>query len=60
MKTENATPNAWVYVDIKTSDIGGYVRGSEETGRENSQDTEQAIRWSGPASSNTWNVPPRA
>ncbi|NOR72687.1 MAG: CusA/CzcA family heavy metal efflux RND transporter [Mariprofundaceae bacterium] len=25
IKTENATPNAWVYVDIKTSDIGGYV-----------------------------------
>jgi len=25
IKTENATPNAWVYVDITTSDIGGYV-----------------------------------
>jgi len=25
IKTENATPNAWIYVDIKTSDIGGYV-----------------------------------
>ncbi|HQT25458.1 MAG TPA: efflux RND transporter permease subunit, partial [Burkholderiales bacterium] len=25
IKTENAVPNAWVYVDIKTSDIGGYV-----------------------------------
>jgi copper/silver efflux system protein len=25
VKTENATPNAWVYVDLKTSDIGGYV-----------------------------------
>ncbi|MDQ6979550.1 MAG: CusA/CzcA family heavy metal efflux RND transporter [Mariprofundaceae bacterium] len=25
VKTENSTPNAWVYVDIKTSDIGGYV-----------------------------------
>jgi len=25
IKTENARPNAWVYVDIKTSDIGGYV-----------------------------------
>ncbi len=25
VKTENATPNAWVYVDITTSDIGGYV-----------------------------------
>ncbi|MDQ6995196.1 MAG: CusA/CzcA family heavy metal efflux RND transporter [Mariprofundaceae bacterium] len=25
IKTENATPNAWIYVDISTSDIGGYV-----------------------------------
>jgi len=25
IKTENATPNAWVYVDINTADIGGYV-----------------------------------
>ena len=25
VKTENATPNAWIYVDITTSDIGGYV-----------------------------------
>lgn len=25
IKTEDARPNAWVYVDIKTSDIGGYV-----------------------------------
>ncbi|OCC15839.1 Cobalt-zinc-cadmium resistance protein CzcA/CusA [Dissulfuribacter thermophilus] len=25
IKTENARPNAWVYVDISTSDIGGFV-----------------------------------
>jgi Cu(I)/Ag(I) efflux system membrane protein CusA/SilA len=25
IKTENASPNAWVYVDISSSDIGGYV-----------------------------------
>jgi Cu(I)/Ag(I) efflux system membrane protein CusA/SilA len=25
IKTENAQTNAWIYVDIKTSDIGGYV-----------------------------------
>ncbi|MBI5137727.1 MAG: efflux RND transporter permease subunit [Nitrospirae bacterium] len=25
IKSENARPNAWVYVDIRTSDIGGYV-----------------------------------
>ncbi len=30
VKTENATPNAWVYVDIKTSDIGGYVAAAKQ------------------------------
>ena len=25
IKSENARPNAWIYVDISTSDIGGYV-----------------------------------
>ncbi|RMF75685.1 MAG: efflux RND transporter permease subunit [Acidobacteria bacterium] len=25
IKTENAVPNAWIYVDLKTSDIGGWV-----------------------------------
>lgn len=25
IKTEDARPNAWIYVDIKTADIGGYV-----------------------------------
>ncbi len=25
IKSENSRPNAWVYVDIKSSDIGGYV-----------------------------------
>lgn len=25
IKSENARPNAWVYIDIKTDDIGGYV-----------------------------------
>jgi Cu(I)/Ag(I) efflux system membrane protein CusA/SilA len=26
IKTENARPNAWVYVDLNSSDIGGYVQ----------------------------------
>jgi len=30
IKSENARPNAWVYVDIKTSDIGGYVAKAKE------------------------------
>ena len=25
IKSENASPNAWIYVDISTSDIGGFV-----------------------------------
>jgi len=34
VKTENATPNAWVYVDIKTSDIGGYVAAAKKQVRD--------------------------
>ena len=30
IKSENSRPNAWVYVDIKTSDIGGYVQKAKE------------------------------
>ncbi len=30
VKTENATPNAWVYIDITTSDIGGYVTAAKQ------------------------------
>ena len=26
VKSENARPNAWIYVDISTSDIGGFVK----------------------------------
>jgi Cu(I)/Ag(I) efflux system membrane protein CusA/SilA len=25
IKSENAKPNAWIYVDLKTSDVGGFV-----------------------------------
>ena len=30
IKSENARPNAWVYVDINTSDIGGFVKKAKE------------------------------
>ncbi len=30
IKSENARPNAWVYVDINTSDIGGFVRKAKD------------------------------
>jgi len=30
IKSENARPNAWIYVDIKTSDIGGFVEQAKQ------------------------------
>ena len=30
IKTEGSRPNAWVYVDIKSSDIGGYVQRAKQ------------------------------
>ncbi len=30
IKSEDARPNAWIYVDIKTSDIGGFVARAKE------------------------------
>ena len=31
IKSENSRPNAWIYVDIKTSDIGGFVSEAKQT-----------------------------
>lgn len=31
IKTEDARPNAWIYVDIKTADIGGFVEQAQKT-----------------------------
>lgn len=31
IKTEDAQPNAWIYVDIKISDIGGFVAQAQKT-----------------------------
>ena len=31
IKSENARPNAWIYVDLKTSDIGGFVTQAKKT-----------------------------
>jgi copper/silver efflux system protein len=30
VKTENAFPTAWVYIDVDTRDIGGYVRAAQD------------------------------
>ena len=31
IKSENARPNAWIYVDISSSDIGGFVKKAQKT-----------------------------
>lgn len=35
IKSENARPNAWIYVDISTSDIGGFVAKAKKALAEN-------------------------
>ncbi|MES0370998.1 MAG: efflux RND transporter permease subunit [Mariprofundaceae bacterium] len=48
IKTENTRPNAWVYVDIKTSDIGGYVNRAKAFINENvTIPSGYTISWSG-------------
>ncbi|MBI1424291.1 MAG: CusA/CzcA family heavy metal efflux RND transporter [Gammaproteobacteria bacterium] len=48
VKTEDATPNAWIYVDIKTSDIGGYVaRAKQLVDREVKLPAGYTMTWSG-------------
>ncbi|MCF7821966.1 MAG: CusA/CzcA family heavy metal efflux RND transporter, partial [Mariprofundaceae bacterium] len=48
IKTENATPNAWVYVDIKTSDIGGYVaEAKKQVGEKVPIPAGYSLLWSG-------------
>ncbi|MDQ7001529.1 MAG: CusA/CzcA family heavy metal efflux RND transporter [Ghiorsea sp.] len=48
VKTENATPNAWIYVDITTSDIGGYVKEAKKMVEEQVNiPAGYALVWSG-------------
>ncbi|MCO6440363.1 MAG: efflux RND transporter permease subunit [Nitrococcus mobilis] len=48
IKSENSRPNAWVYVDLKTSDIGGYVaKAKEVVQREVDIPPGYTITWSG-------------
>ncbi len=48
IKSENARPNAWVYIDIATSDLGGYVEAAREA-VEASVDVPSgySVAWSG-------------
>lgn len=48
IKTEGTRPNAWVYIDIKTSDIGTYVRNAQKTVSEKIKiPTGYSLIWSG-------------
>ncbi|MEC9360112.1 MAG: efflux RND transporter permease subunit [Pseudomonadota bacterium] len=48
IKSENARPNAWIYVDIEGSDIGGYVQRAQQAVRENVQiPPGYTLAWSG-------------
>jgi len=48
IKSEAARPNAWIYVDIKTSDIGGYVAEAKQAiAAQVKLPSGYAIGWSG-------------
>jgi len=48
IKSENARPNAWVYVDLKTADIGGWVeRARKEVAERVTMPAGYTIFWSG-------------
>ena len=48
IKSEGARPNAWVYVDLKTSDVGGFVAQAKEVlANEVDIPAGYAISWSG-------------
>ncbi len=48
IKSENARPNAWVYVDINTSDIGGFVKKAKSAVKERlSIPAGYTLSWSG-------------
>ncbi|HSM13093.1 MAG TPA: CusA/CzcA family heavy metal efflux RND transporter [Thermoanaerobaculia bacterium] len=48
IKSENARPNAWVYVDLRTSDVGGWVENArEEVARRVELPAGYTIFWSG-------------
>ncbi|MFQ5549280.1 MAG: efflux RND transporter permease subunit [Woeseia sp.] len=48
IKSEDARPNAWVYVDLKTSDVGGFVKKARAVlAEEIDVPAGYAISWSG-------------
>lgn len=48
IKSENSRPNAWVYVDISTSDIGGFVeKAKQEVNKNLDLPAGYTLSWSG-------------
>jgi len=48
IKSENARPNAWVYVDLKTSDVGGFVAQAKQVlNKQVNIPAGYTISWSG-------------
>ncbi|WP_366515505.1 CusA/CzcA family heavy metal efflux RND transporter [Nitrosomonas sp.] len=48
IKSEDARPNAWIYVDLKTTDIGGFVKKAQQLVTEQVNiPTGYTISWSG-------------
>ncbi len=48
LKSENARPNGWVYVDLKDTDLGGYVRRAQQAVAEQVKlPPGYSIAWSG-------------
>ena len=48
IKSENARPNAWIYVDLKTSDIGGFVAEAKQVLAEQVEiPAGYTVMWSG-------------
>ncbi len=48
IKSENARPNAWVYIDLKDIDVGTYVKNAQEViGKEIELPSGYSLIWSG-------------
>ena len=47
VKSENARRTAWIFVDLKTSDVGGYVRAAKEAVKEVELPPGVSVVWSG-------------
>ena len=60
IKSENARPNGWIYVDIEGRDLGSYVAEAQTRGARTGRTARPAIRSAGRASMNTCSAPVNA